>query len=145
MKKSIVFVALLFTLISGNAFADDEKKISKQVKESFQKEFVNAENVQWNSLGEFIEVTFTMDDQVLKAYYQPEGELISLIRNISSDQLPIHLLTTLKTDYPDYWIVELFEMYSNGETSYFISLQGRQRTLVLTSGPDENWSLYKKK
>jgi hypothetical protein len=50
-------------------------------------------------LDDFVRATFTMDGSVLFAYFQPDGEMIAVTRNILSDQLPINLMVTLKNKY----------------------------------------------
>src|SRR5262249_51367315 len=100
MKKTIVLGIILFNLIYTSVRADGGIKISEQVKASFRKEFVNAEQVRWESSGENVKAIFSIDSQILSAYFHMDGELIAVTRNISSSELPIHLLITLKNDYP---------------------------------------------
>jgi hypothetical protein len=86
-----------------------------------------------------------MHDQVLSAYFYPEGDLFAVTRNILSDQLPIHLLTMLKNEYSRYWITDLFEIYTRGETSYYITLKDGDKEKVLRSSADGSWELYRTK
>ena len=139
MKKIIVLGTIVFSLIYTSVLADGGIKISEKVKVAFRKEFVNAQEVQWENFEGSVRAIFSLNSQIWTAYFHINGQLIAVTRNISSSELPIQLVIALKKDYPDFWITELFELYSNGETSYFISLNSRELELTLKSGSNENW------
>jgi hypothetical protein len=139
MKKTIVLGTILFSLMYTSVLADGGIKISEKVKIAFRKEFVNAQEVQWENFEGSVRAIFTIDNRVWTAYFHSNGHLIAVTRNISSSELPIQLLIALKKDYPDFWITDLFEMYYNGETSYFISLNSSDLKLELKSGSNESW------
>ena len=81
---------------------------------------------------------------MLFAYYNESGDLVAITRNITTDQLPISLLTSLKKNYSDYWVSDLFEMVSNGESNYYITLENADHKLVLKSEDFSSWSTYRK-
>ncbi|HEX9513192.1 MAG TPA: hypothetical protein VF939_22030 [Puia sp.] len=146
MKKNILLGTLVFTLICSYSFANDKDKgIIERAKASFRNEFVNAEAVQWEDLGLFVKASFRMNDQVLYAFFDPDGDLLAVTRNILSDQLPIPLLTLLEKKYPGYWITDLFELYTGGETSYYITLKNGDREKVLKSVAGGGWEVYRTK
>src|SRR5258706_15559285 len=79
MKKKILLGTVVFTLICSYSFADyKDKGISKRAKASFRHEFVNAEGVQWEDWWLFVKASFRMHDQVLSAYFYPEGDLLAV-------------------------------------------------------------------
>ena len=143
MKKKILLGALALTLIYSRSFADGgDRGISERVKQAFRQEFVNAEVVQWENAGQFVKARFRMNDQVLSAYFYPDGEFLAVTRNILSDQLPIHLFTLLKKEYARYWITDLFEVSAKGASYYYITLQCCDNELVLKSEGGESWEKY---
>jgi len=85
-----------------------------------------------------------MYGQVMFAYYNESGELIGVVRNILSDKLPINLMTELKRSYNDRWISDLFEMASEGQSTYYVTLETADDTLVLKSNGLSGWSVYKR-
>jgi hypothetical protein len=88
MKKKILVGTLLFNFFYNYSFADlKDSVINQRVKESFYREFVNAEEVQWEDHESCVKVNFKLVGQVLSAYFDPEGELLAVTRNISSDHL----------------------------------------------------------
>ena len=116
MKKSILMWAMMLTVAITSAFANNEETISQRAVSSFKKDFIEAQDVKWETTKDFVKATFKMNDQVLYAYYSQEGEFMALTRNIVSTQLPINLLSELKKNYSAYWISDLFEVSSSSET-----------------------------
>lgn len=130
--------------VGTTAFAKDEETVNQQVLNSFKKEFVNAKDVMWQNSRDYVKATFTLNDQVLFAYYTPGGELLAITRNISSDKLPISLLTSLKKNYNDYWITDLFEVVASGTGTYYVTVQNADVEVILKSDDFGGWDVFKK-
>ena len=130
--------------VGATAFAKDEETVSQQVLNNFKKEFVNAKDVNWQNSRDYVKATFSLNEQVMFAYYTPAGELIAITRNISSDKLPISLLTGLKKNYSEYWITDLFEAVTNGTGTYYITLQNADVEVILKSDEFGGWETFKK-
>ena len=143
MKKIILSLATVL-MIGLSAFAGKGTDVNQQAKEAFTKDFASAKNAVWEQKKDYVKVTFTFNDQVLFAYYNNSGELQAVVRNILSDQLPISLLAELKKEYSGFWISELFEMASDDQTTYYVTLENADKTLVLKSSGASNWSVYSK-
>jgi hypothetical protein len=144
MKKKILIMFLLLVTVGSSAFSSIPSGMNEQVANSFKKEFTLAEDVKWETTKDLVKITFKLNSQVMFAYYTESGELMAVVRNISSVQLPIHLLAELKRDYNDWWITDLFEMAGTTGTSYYITLENADTTLVLKSGNSNGWQTYKK-
>jgi hypothetical protein len=143
MKRTIFTLAL--SLILGTAsFANNEETINQKASESFKKEFAQAKDVSWQKAGEMVKATFTLNDRVLFAYYSESGDLIAITRNITTDQLPISLQTSMRKNYSGYWVSDLFEMVSGGQTNYYITLENADHKVVLKSEDFGSWSTYRK-
>lgn len=95
MKKTILSVALLLVL-GVSSFANNNEGVNQKASNSFSKEFNTAKDVKWDNGREFSKVTFTLNGQVMFAYYTSNGEKLAMSRNIVSSQLPINLLNDLK-------------------------------------------------
>ena len=144
MKKSILTWALIVMVGVSTSFAHGIEGVSEKVMNSFKKEFADAKDVQWESTKDFATATFTIHGQVMFAYYNGEGNQLALTRNIVASQLPITLLSDVKKNYSEYWISDLFEMSSNNETTYYITLETGDQKLVLKSNDSRNWEVFKK-
>ena len=134
----------MLVAVGASAFAKDEETVNQQVLNSFRQEFADAKDVAWQNNRDFVKATFSLNDQVMFAYYSQAGELLAITRNISSDKLPISLLTSLKKNYSDFWITDLFEMVANGDGTYYVTVQNADVEVVLKSNEFGSWELYKK-
>jgi hypothetical protein len=144
MKKTILAMAMMLMAGLTGAFAKDNEGVNKQISSSFSKDFMTAKNVSWNKHKDFTKATFTLNNQVMFAYYDENGNLIASARNILSEQLPIKLFNDLKIGYSKYWISELFEIDKDGQTSYYVTLENADETLILKSSGFNDWSTYKR-
>lgn len=144
-NKIIIGVFLLITGINSAFAANGKEEVNDRIIKSFQKEFAGAQHVQWESAKEFVKATFTLNEQVVYAYYDQDGRLLGVTRNILSGQLPINLLTDLKKSYTTkYWITDLFEMAANNENVYYVTLENSDYKLVLKSNGTNGWEVFKK-
>ncbi|HWK02314.1 MAG TPA: hypothetical protein VNS58_01700 [Puia sp.] len=143
MKKIILSIATVL-MMGISAFAATNDEVNQQAVSAFHKEFVSAKNIVWEQKQDYLKVTFTMNDQVLFAYYNNNGDLQAVVRNIVSGQLPISLLTGLKKEYNGFWISDLFEMASDGQTTYYVTLENADKKIVLKSDGAEAWGVYAK-
>jgi hypothetical protein len=144
MKNKILIGVFIFITGISSAFANDKEEVDSKIIRSFQKEFAGAQNAQWVTTKDFVKVTFTLNEQVVYAYYGQNGSLLGVTRNILSGQLPINLLTDFKKNYSNYWITDLFEMATNGENVYYLSLEDSDHKVVLKSNGTNGWDVYKK-
>ena len=143
MKKRILTLALLLTLTISSIFANTVEGVSQKVMNSFKSEFSDARDVKWESGKDFVKATFTLHEQVMFAYYSVDGDQIAVSRNIISSQLPLNLLTDLKKSYSGFWISDLFEMATKGETAYYMTVENGDYHIVLKSGSN-GWDVFKK-
>ena len=145
MKKKILALAMMLTVVFTSAFAAKDDGINQNTIASFKKEFVTATNVSWQLEPKYAKATFTINDQVMFAYYSKESnELLALVRNIQSQQLPIKLFTSLRSQYSGYWITSLFEIAKQDDTAYYITLEKTDEIVVLEAKGVNEWIVYKK-
>jgi hypothetical protein len=119
--------------------------ISGRALKSFQKTFSNAKEAAWTVTEKHYKVTFILNNETLTAFYNPDGRLIGVTRNISSLQLPIILQTELKGEYGRYWITELVEQSGENGTDYYVTVEDADsRTVLKSSSGNTSWSVYRK-
>jgi hypothetical protein len=141
-KKLAVTAALFLTVGIGSSFAAPTG--NDIVIASFHKEFRTADVIQVESKKDYTKVTFMLNNVVMFAYYSENGELMAVVRNILSTQLPIRLLMELKQKHPDCWITDLFEMDANGQTVYYAALENSDTKVTLRSDNSSSWETYQK-
>lgn len=141
MKKIILTLAIAISTF--NAFAE-EVKVAPVVLDAFKSEFTNAKEVEWTAGSNYFMANFTFNGKFIYAYYSPEGDLLGLSRYISTDVLPMNLQKSLRNNFSEYWVSDLFEVAKNGRTDYFITLEEADKKIILQSTNGTDWSVYKK-
>jgi hypothetical protein len=141
MKRLLVTLTIALSFISLSSFANDE--VSPSAVKSFNTSFKNATEVKWTVTDNYFKADFALNGQYVSAFYDTEGQMIAITRNISSLQLPIALQAELKSNYDAYWISDVFEVANETGTSYYITLETADTQLVLKSEGD-SWSNFKK-
>lgn len=144
MNKLFLSIATLLMMGVSAFAANNDGNVNQQALRAFKKDFSNASNISWEQKDTYTRATFSMNGQVLFAYYNTNGDLQAVVRNLVSDQLPISLLAELKKDYNDYWITDLFEIVTDGQTNYYVTLENSDKKIVLKSQGVEFWSVFSK-
>jgi hypothetical protein len=144
MKKRILLLSIVLVSFTAFSFAADAPAISKNVISSFNKQFSNAHDIQWDNHAKYVRAQFTMNDIVLFAYFNDNGELLAITRFISPNQLPLKLMSSLKKDFTGYWISDLFEIQTESGTSYYVTLENADQITVLKSESTMGWNTYQK-
>jgi hypothetical protein len=144
MKKRILLLSIVLVSFTAFSFAADVPAISKNVISSFNKQFSNARDIKWENQANFSRAEFTMNDMVLFAYFNNNGELLAITRFISPNQLPLQIYSSLKSNYADYWVSDLFEIQTENGTSYYITIQNADQILILKSEGTSGWQTFQR-
>ena len=145
MKKIFLSIATVLMMGAG-AFAanTNDDNVNQQTIASFKKDFAAASNILWEQKVGYSKATFSLNGVILFAYYDNNGDLTAVVRNITSEQLPINLLTSMRKDYEGYWISDLFEVASGDQTNYYVTLENSDKKIVLRSEGVDTWTVYSK-
>ena len=145
MKKILLSIATVLMLgVSAFAAGNNDGAANQVAVRNFKKDFATAKDIVWEQKDALSKATFTLNGQIMFAYYNSNGDLQSVVRNITYDQLPINLFTSLKNEYNNCWISDLFEMASNNETTYYVTLETSEKKIVLRSSDAGAWEVYSK-
>jgi len=141
MKK--LFVMLAFIIASVSAMANDNT-IDNKVLDAFKKDFATASQVEWTQGENLYRASFLYNNKYVSVYYDKEGQMIGLTRNISSIDLPVMLQKSLRSNYEKYWISDLFEVSNFDGTGYCVTLENGSNKIVLKSMNGEDWAQFQK-
>ena len=141
MKKLLILIVIVFA--TQLSFASESPAASLATS-SFTKDFQAATDVQWVHTNSYDKVSFSLNNGVMTAYYTPDGELLAVVRNIVTDQLPLKLLLQLKKEYACFWVSGLFEVVNGTEDEYYITVEDAYTTLILKAKAHKSWKLYKR-
>ena len=147
MKPLFILLFALASYTTGFAIENPttpNAKVSNTVLKSFKSAFSEAAEVEWSENGSLYKASFTLHGQHVTAFYEGNGALVALTRNISSVQLPVSLQSSLKKNYSEFWITDLFEVSNDEGTEYYVTLEDNDTKLVLRTSLGSNWSTYQK-
>ena len=144
MKKTILGLALLLAIGSTKLFAYDGHEINKQIVASFNRDFSDAKQIKWIKEKNYYDASFVLGGQIMTAYYNEDAELVAVVHHILTDHLPIYLLSSLKSNYNDFWVSELFESANDKESSYHIRLENADQVIELRSVNSTEWVTVKR-
>jgi hypothetical protein len=142
MKKLLAIFTAIGLTITTSVFATDTTPST--VLNSFQNAFKGSREVAWSTVKDLYRVDFTFEDQKVSAFFNSDGNLIASSRNISLLQLPISLETGLKSDFPDYEVVSLFEVDNENGTTYYATVKNSKREFTLESASSGEWNKFNK-
>lgn len=141
MKKILVTLAIAVSSLAS--FANNPTEVNPAVLNAFNTDFAKAQNVEWVAGEQYYKAGFVINEKYLFAYYSTDGKLLGITRHIIADELPINLQLSLKKNYSNYWISDLFEMAKNDHSTYYITLENADGKLVLKSSGG-SWEVYNK-
>jgi hypothetical protein len=132
MKKVTTILTAIVLLFSATAFAAKGDTVTDQVKGAFEKDFVKAKNVTWQKNGDFYFASFVMNDMMVNAAYDDNGELVGTSRKIALAQVPLSVSLALTEKYSQYTIPDqVTELTYDGETKYQVFVSDEKKTIQL--------------
>lgn len=144
MNRLILSAAFALVLSTTYSFAtpvSPADRTNGMIATSFRRDFRDAQVISTEEYANFTKLTFKMNAQVLFAFYSGSGELLAVTRNIPSSQLPVSLLMNLKKQLGNSWITELFEINSDAQHCYYVTLENADAKVTLRSNGD-SWDVY---
>src|SRR4051812_30824906 len=144
MKKLFTAAVLCSVLFVNAAFANKNENVNTDVESAFRKEFTQAKEVSWQKTDAYYKATFKLNGETVNAYYSTDGSMLGIVHNMLSTQLPINLQTSLKREYENYWITDLFEYSRTDSNGYFITVENADQVITLQSTNGSSWSTYSK-
>jgi hypothetical protein len=140
MKKILITLVMIASLTKG--VMASEEGVNSEVLNAFKNDFANAKNVSWQTAGNYYKASFTINGNILFAFYNENGEFLGVARNILSTELPDKLKNSWKKNYNGYWITDLFRVTNHSGTFYYITLQNADEKVILEAKNNKNWTLY---
>lgn len=143
MKPLVILLTVVSSFFATNSKANEEA-VSPAAIKTFNRTFAGAREVAWSLDNNLYKVSFQVSGQYATAFYDSNGDLVVITRNISPLQLPVVLLASIKQDYSQQWISELIEVTDDAGTYYYITLEDGSQKNILKSDGATRWSRYQK-
>jgi hypothetical protein len=143
MKKMMIAVAVFLTITTGTAFANPTAVNPKVIK-AFNTEFVSVNDVTWTTGNDFYKASFIYNSKYVFAYYSFEGKFLGLTRLMATSELPLMLQTSIKKNYADMWVSDLFEVANTDGTTYYLTVEDAENVMIVKSSGGSDWVTFKK-
>jgi len=143
MKKKIITLAVAFVLIANSIFAGVAKNaVPESVAYAFNQGFSHAKLIHWDSFGTYFKATFMQRGETMYAFYSDDAEFMGVAKNILSDNLPVTLLSEIKTKFQGYWITDLANYEVAGKNGFLITIENADEKIVLKAIDNKHWQIY---
>ncbi|RYY85899.1 MAG: hypothetical protein EOO15_15795 [Chitinophagaceae bacterium] len=122
MKKAF-FAAIIAIACTASAFANPTPAVNEKVLKAFATTFVSAQDVRWSEYKGMVEANFTFNEIRTRVTYDNEGNALHTIRYYFEQQLPLNILTKVKSNYENYKVHGVTEVTTDDRTEYHIVLE----------------------
>lgn len=136
MKRKLVTLTLAFVMIGATAFATNGPKVSEKILASFNKEFPGAQHVKWNESNDYLSAVFVLSDFRAEAWFDVNGELLGTSRDLLYNQLPLAVMRSIESRFPDASPIEVKEITNSNGTSYRLVLDTKKVKYTVKSNAD---------
>lgn len=139
MKQLFFILALVSSMLTSyGRDGGATLALSSGLKASFPL----AKEARWSQAGGYFKAEFTLDGKEQTAFFTERGEWIATVRNISSEELPGELKSSLKESLQHSWITDLIVMTTEEGTSYYVQLQNADTKIIRQSVGGKKWKSY---
>jgi hypothetical protein len=139
--KQLLTLGLIW--IGFSSFAAPDTNGSAPILPALKKHFTEAKEMQWVGGDDVVKIEFSFNNQYVTGFYDAEGNLLGLAKNIISTQLPLLLEKNLREGFTAYWISGVLEYSTDGSTTYYAMVENANQKVVLQSSGN-SWNILKK-
>lgn len=143
MKPLFILMTVVSSFFATTSKANNEIVTPAAVK-SFNRSFAGAREVVWTQESDLYKVSFQVSGQYAHAFYDAQGQMVVITRNISPLQLPVVLLASVKMNYSQQWISDLIEVSDDSGTYYYLTLEDANQRVILKSEGSSRWIRHQK-
>src|SRR5215204_4572055 len=129
--KSILIAAVALA-ISISSFAKDPG-VNEKVLAAFNRTFADVKDVVWSETNNTYEANFKQREIQVRVYYDQEGNITKTLRYYGEEQLPLMVLSTIKTKYADKKVFGVTEESSEVGLYFHVVLEGEKSWLEVKS------------
>lgn len=129
--KQILIALCIITLSSFNSlFANT---VPGPVEQSFEATFGRNTDVSWSESYGLFKASFTIGSEHIIQFYNADGDEVAVAQYLTIEKLPVALQSNLKTYTIDHTVSEIFEISDELGSSYYVTLTGKEGSVVLRS------------
>lgn len=145
MKKSILILITLFTILTVSAKDVPDSQVPTDVKAYISQNYPKAKKIDWgyDEKKNHYSAEFFVDGREVKLEISSDGKLLFLEEDTFIRNLPANLATYIKQNYQGVEITDVKKKIENGLTTYSIRMltitdkgASKYRTVVLSEKGD---------
>ena len=144
MKKIFLLLSSLLVVGVITSTAQRDPSVDPKVKESFKKEFPEAQLLKWSGTPDYNRADFVMKDYRLEAFFSKQGELIETRRDLIYHQLPLTVMKELEKNFPETTFSQIEEISNSSGTKYSLIAEGSKRIFKIVATPDGTTSVVER-
>lgn len=142
MKKAAIILSFAIAMVT-TTFANDAN-LNEKVLKAFSTAFEGASNVSWTGNDEKPTATFDLNKIRTVASFDENGNLLRTMRYYTAENLPAHIIASVKKHYSKTEIHGVTEVVKNDEINYHLSLKDSKNWYMVKSSATGNLELEKK-
>jgi hypothetical protein len=144
MKKIFLLLSCLLVVGWITSIAQREPVVDPNVKESFKKEFPEAQFAKWSSTQDYDRVDFVIKDYRLGAFFNKQGDLLETHRDLNYNQLPLAVMKELEKNFPETTFSKIEEISSSSGTKYSLTAENPRKIFKIAATPDGTTSVVER-
>lgn len=131
--KTTVLAAFMLGAFAMTAAAKPVD-VSKFLIKQFQKQFSSASDVTWKTTNEFTSASFVAKGEKTSVFYNNDGNLIGVSKEITVEDLPKAAQKKVDENYSKFSVKSVIEFTdASGTLNYYIQLQNERKQFILRS------------
>lgn len=146
MKKVVLLLAVI--VIAASVWAMPESSVSERVLTTFKTQFKNAKDAFWLKSNEGVYlVSFSLNNETLKAYYNEDGQMEALQRSVTPAQMNVMASGTLQQLSPGINVTAIAEVNQIHDFYYLVKGETEKHIVtykIYADGSSEKVSKKKK-
>ena len=141
--KKLFITALLAISVAAGAFAAPTK-VSSAILANFNAAFKKADNVLWVITNDYTKAAFTSDNKKMEVFYNYNGDIMGTSKSISLHELPVNSKRQFAKLFAGYNVKEAIRFEGFDETSYYISGENENESVILKVNDRNQVSVFKR-
>ncbi|MCZ2357619.1 MAG: PepSY-like domain-containing protein [Bacteroidia bacterium] len=126
MKKTVILLSVMFTVLSANAQKISDKEVPAVVKSALQKNYPNAKELKWEKEKGNYEAEFEVNETDYSLLIDASGNILETEIEIKVDALPAKVKDYITKNYAGQKIKEATKITSSkGVVTYEAEVKGK--------------------
>lgn len=127
MKSLKVAALALFATVAVSAQDLKSSEVPSNLISNFEKEFSNAQDVEWEKEMDFFKVEFDIYKKEQEIWYDASGKIFKMEKELNETELPQAIKSKISSSYASFKIDDIEMKEEDGKTTYEIELEDERK------------------